>query len=123
MGGKRKKRRQKSVGSVAADPDSLENSKEARREAQVTLGVSKNCTSRESVSPLSRLIKGFVISIIDPPGRICYFFSRFNFLLMFVLFVLLALVSFVLLCLVTRRRHFQHAHSIIIVGMGKRGAY
>ena len=29
LGGKRKKRRQERVGSVAADPDNLENSKEA----------------------------------------------------------------------------------------------
>ena len=27
--------------------------------AQGTLSLSKNCTSRESVSPLSRLIRGF----------------------------------------------------------------
>ena len=31
-----------------------------------THSSSKNCTSRESVSPLSRLIRGFVTSIIDP---------------------------------------------------------
>ena len=29
------------------------------RGAQGTLSLSKNCTSRESVSPLSRLIRGF----------------------------------------------------------------
>ena len=45
------------VGSVVADPDSLENSKEARREVQGTRGSSKKCRSRESVS--SRLIRGF----------------------------------------------------------------
>ena len=59
MGGNRTKRRQESVGSVAADPDSLENNKEAGREAQGTQGLSKNYTSIESVSPLSRLIRGF----------------------------------------------------------------
>ena len=45
-----KKRRQESVGSVAADPDNIEN---CTREARGTQGLSKNCTSRESVSPLS----------------------------------------------------------------------
>ena len=59
LGGKRKKRRQRRVGSVAANPDNLENSKEARGEAQGTQGLSKTCTSRESVSPLSRLMRGF----------------------------------------------------------------
>ena len=34
LGAKREKHRQESVGSVAADPDSLENIKEAGREAQ-----------------------------------------------------------------------------------------
>ena len=33
--------------------------KEAGREAHGTQGLSKNCTSRESVSPLSRLVRGF----------------------------------------------------------------
>ena len=47
------------VGSVAANPDNLESNKEAGGEAQGTQGSSKNCTSRESVSPLSRLIRGF----------------------------------------------------------------
>ena len=60
LGRKKKKRRQENVGSVAADPDNLENNKESggstRHSGQV---LSKNCTSRESVSPLSRLIKGF----------------------------------------------------------------
>ena len=59
LGWKKKKRRQKRVGSVAANPDNLENSKKAGREAQGTQGLSKNCISRESVSPLSRLIRGF----------------------------------------------------------------
>ena len=36
LGGKRKKRRQESVGSVAADPDNLEKRKEAAGEAQGT---------------------------------------------------------------------------------------
>ena len=48
-----------SVGSVAADPDNLENGKESIREAQGTRGLRKNCTSRESLCPLSRLIRGF----------------------------------------------------------------
>ena len=47
------------VGSVAANPDNLESSKEAGGGAQATQGSSKNCTSRESLSPLSRLIRGF----------------------------------------------------------------
>ena len=59
FGGKRKKRRQERVDSAATDPDNLENSKGAEREAQGTQGLKKNCTSRESVSPLSRLIRGF----------------------------------------------------------------
>ena len=47
------------VGSVAANPDNLESNKEAGGGAQGTQGSNKNCTSRESVSPLSRLIRGF----------------------------------------------------------------
>ena len=58
LGRKRKKRRQERVGPVAANPDNLENSKETGREGQGTQGLSKNCTSRESMSPLSRLIRG-----------------------------------------------------------------
>ena len=58
-GGKRKKCRKERVGSVAANPDNLESNKEAGGEAQGTQGSSKNCTSRKSVSPLSRLIRGF----------------------------------------------------------------
>ena len=58
-GRKRKKYRKERVGSVAANPDSLENKKEAGGEAQGTRGSSKNCTSREGVSPLSRVIGGF----------------------------------------------------------------
>ena len=57
LDGKRKKRRQEKVGSVGVDPDNLENSKKAGGEAQGTQGLSKNCTSRESVSPSSRLIR------------------------------------------------------------------
>ena len=49
----------KRVGSVAANPDNLENNKEAGGGAQGAQGSSKICTSRESVSPLSRLIRGF----------------------------------------------------------------
>ena len=59
MGGKRKKIRKERVGSVAANPDNLGSNKEAGGEAQGAQGSSKICTSRESVSPLSRLIRGF----------------------------------------------------------------
>ena len=48
-----KKCREERVGSVAANPDNLESNKEAGGGAQSTQGSSKNCTSRESVSPLS----------------------------------------------------------------------
>ena len=54
-----KKYRRERVGSVAANPDNLESNKEAVGGAQDTQGSSKSCTSRESVSPLSRLIRGF----------------------------------------------------------------
>ena len=47
------------VGSVAADPDNLENSKEGGREVQGTRGLSKNCTNREKLSLLLRVIRGF----------------------------------------------------------------
>ena len=53
--GKRKKCRKERVGSVAANPDNLES----RGGAQGTQGSSRICTSRESVSPLLRLIRGF----------------------------------------------------------------
>ena len=36
-------------------------------EARGTQGSMKNCTSRESASPLSRLSRGFRDKIIDPP--------------------------------------------------------
>ena len=58
-GGKRKKCRKERVGSVAANPDNLESNKESGVGAQDTQGSSKSCTSRESVSPLSRLIRSF----------------------------------------------------------------
>ena len=48
-----------SVGPVAANSNIVEINKEAGGGAQGTLSLSKNCTSRESVSPLSRLIRGF----------------------------------------------------------------
>ena len=70
LGGKRKKRRKERVGPVAFNTDNLENDKEAGGVEQGTQGSSKNCTSRKSVSPLSRLIRGFpnkVKSVIDPP--------------------------------------------------------
>ena len=55
----KKKRRQEMVGSVAADPDNLKNSKDAGGEAQGTQGLSKNLKSRESVFLLSDLIIAF----------------------------------------------------------------
>ena len=49
FGGKRKNVRQERVGSVTANPDNLENSKEAGEGALGTQDLSKNVTSRESV--------------------------------------------------------------------------
>ena len=54
-----KKCRKERVGSVAANSDNLGSNKEAGGGAQGAHGSSKICTSRESVSPLSRLIRGF----------------------------------------------------------------
>ena len=59
MGGKRKKCGKERIGSVAANPDRLGSNKEAGGGAQGAQGSSKICTSRENVSPLSRLIRGF----------------------------------------------------------------
>ena len=59
MGRKRKKCRKERVGSVAANSDNLGSNKEAGGGAQGAQGSSKICTSRENVSPLSRLIRGF----------------------------------------------------------------
>ena len=59
MGGKRKKCRKEKVGSVAANPDNLGSNKEAGGGAQGAQGQVRFCTSRESVSPLSRLIRDF----------------------------------------------------------------
>ena len=59
MGGKRKKCRKERVGSVAANSDNLGSNKETEGEAQGAQGSSKIYTSRESVSTLSRLIRGF----------------------------------------------------------------
>ena len=59
MGGKRKKCRKERAGSVAANSDNLGSYKEAGGGAQGAQGSSKICTSRDSVSPLSRLIRGF----------------------------------------------------------------
>ena len=59
VGGKRKKRRKKRVGPVAANPDNLPNNKRAGGGAQGTQSLSKNCTNRKSVFPSSRLIRGF----------------------------------------------------------------
>ena len=47
------------VGSVAANSDNLGSKKEAGGGAQGAQGSNKICTSRESESPLSRLIRGF----------------------------------------------------------------
>ena len=58
-GGNKKKCRKERVGSVAANPDYLASNKEAGGRAQDAHGSSKICTSRESVSSLSRLIRGF----------------------------------------------------------------
>ena len=46
-------------GLVQQLPTQIISNKEAEGEAQDTRGSSNNCTSRESVSPLSRLIRGF----------------------------------------------------------------
>ena len=59
MGGKRKKCSKERVGSVAANSDNLGSNKEAGGGAQGAQGSSKLCTSRESVSPLSRLLRDF----------------------------------------------------------------
>ena len=59
LGGKRKNCVKERVGPVAANPDNLENNKEAGGVEQGTQGSSKNYTSRESVPPLSRLTRGF----------------------------------------------------------------
>ena len=58
-GGKRKKCRKERIDSVAANPNDLKSNKEAGGGAEGTQGSSRNCSSRESVSPLSRLIRGF----------------------------------------------------------------
>ena len=57
--GKRKNYRKERIGSVAANLDNLGSNKEAGGGAQGAQGSSKICTSRESVSPLSCLIRGF----------------------------------------------------------------
>ena len=59
LGGKIKKCRKERVDSVAANLDNIKSDKEAGGGAQGTQRSSKNCTSRESVSPLSRLLRGF----------------------------------------------------------------
>ena len=56
-GGKRNKCRKERVGSVAANPDNLESNKEARGEHKVLRGQVR-IVQVESVSPLSRLIRG-----------------------------------------------------------------
>ena len=57
--GTRKRCRKGSAGPVAVNSNIVEINKEAGGGAQGTLSLSKNYTSRESVSPLSRLIRGF----------------------------------------------------------------
>ena len=59
MGGKRNKCRKERVGSVAANSYNLGSNKKAGGGAQGAQSSSKIFTSRESVSPLSRLIRGF----------------------------------------------------------------
>ena len=59
MGGKQTKCRKERIGSVAANQDNLGSNKEAGGGAQGTQGSSNICTSRESVSPLSRLVRCF----------------------------------------------------------------
>ena len=59
MGGKRKKCTKERVGLVAANPHNLGSNKKPEGGAQGAQGSSKICTSRESVSSLSRLIRGF----------------------------------------------------------------
>ena len=66
MGGKRKKCRRERVGSIAANPDNLGSNKEAGGGAQGAQGSSKICTNRESISPLSRLIRGFRTRMTGP---------------------------------------------------------
>ena len=56
LSGTRIKRRQERVGSVAANPDNLENSKEAGEVGTRYPGLNVQV---ESVFPLSRLIRGF----------------------------------------------------------------
>ena len=51
--------RKERAGSVAANSDNLGSYKEAGGGAQGAQGSGKICTSTESVSPLSRLIRGF----------------------------------------------------------------
>ena len=50
---------EKGVDPALANPDNLESNKETDGGPQGTQGSNKTCTSRESVSPLSRLIRGF----------------------------------------------------------------
>ena len=59
LGGIRIKCRKERAGPVVANPDYLESNKEAGGGAQGTQGSSKNFTSKKSVPPLSRLIRGF----------------------------------------------------------------
>ena len=55
----REKNVEERVGSVAANPDNVESNKEEGGGAQGTHSSNKNCTISDSLSPLSRLIRGF----------------------------------------------------------------
>ena len=61
LGGNRKKCRKERVGPVAANQDNLERNTQGSKggNTRCTRGFSKNYASRESVSPLSRLIRDF----------------------------------------------------------------
>ena len=59
LGGKRKTCRKEGVGPADANPDNLESNREAEGGAQGTQVSSKNCTYRDTVSPMSRLIRSF----------------------------------------------------------------
>ena len=73
MDGKQKKCRKERVGSVTANPDNLGSNKEAGGGAQGAQGSSKIiCLSRESVSPLSRLIRGFRNKYIEVRCLVLY---------------------------------------------------
>ena len=59
LGWKEEKCRKSTGWSSSYNPDNLENNKEAGVGAQGTQDLSRNCTNRTSVFPLSRLIRYF----------------------------------------------------------------